>query len=79
MLAVYRDFARQGIARALLRDQYLRADGRAVSLVAADDNETALALYRDEGFVETAREPFVAYTDNLKTAYWLLLRRQPEQ
>jgi len=74
-LAVYGRYRRRGIARALLRDQIGRAQGGALHIVAADDNESAMALYRGEGFAVTAQEPFVPFKNNQTTRAWLLMQR----
>lgn len=74
-LAIYRAYRRQGIGRKLLEDQLARATADA-SLITESDNGTAQALYRSEGFVETARRQAVPLSENSKRHDWVLMIRK---
>jgi ribosomal protein S18 acetylase RimI-like enzyme len=74
-LAVYRHLRGIGIGRALLSDQIEKAEGRAVSLITASDNEAALALYKKNGFSQAARADAVPLFENSRKHEWVLLTR----
>ncbi len=75
-LAVYYTMQKRGIGAKLLDDCFKRAkrEGAAkLSLVAEDNNETALALYASRGLVERDRQSFVPFHKDNKTRYWVLM------
>ncbi|WP_086996358.1 GNAT family N-acetyltransferase [Rhizobium sullae] len=74
-LAVYRHLRGIGIGKRLLVDQIEKADGRAVSLITASDNEAALALYEKNGFSQAARAEAVPLFENSRKHEWVLLTR----
>lgn len=75
VLATLPGFRRLGVARALLEQAAVDAGGTTLSLVVADDNREARALYDAFGFVEAARRPVVR--DGWETASrdWVLMLR----
>ena len=78
-LAVYNDYRKIGIGAILLDDCFRRAkaaNADEISLVAADDNANAIDFYNSRGFVERKRRKFVAYKQDSKTKYWVLLSAQ---
>ncbi len=75
MLAVFGLFTGRSITRALLCEQVKRAGAYTIGLVAADDNAPARAPYRSEGVAEIARDPFVPFRNDQKTAHGLLHQR----
>lgn len=74
-IAVYRNFRRRGIARALVEDQIARAGGGAVSLITESYNEAAQSLYRSLGFSEVARREAVPLYENSRSHEWVLMTR----
>ncbi len=74
-LGVYRHHRGKGIGRALLAHEIDRAQGRQVSLITESHNETALALYAANGFVEKARLAAVPLFEDSKRHEWVLLAR----
>lgn len=75
-LAVYSHARGQGVGAALLDDCFLRASksrADAISLVAEDSNQSALALYRSRGLKERARRDFISFGSKSDTKHWLLL------
>jgi ribosomal protein S18 acetylase RimI-like enzyme len=59
VLACYPEFRRMGIGRQLMETQEPLAGPDGVSIIVADQNEPAIALYRSLGFSEVARLPIV--------------------
>lgn len=74
-LGVYRHHRGKGIGRALLAHEIDRANGRQVSLITESHNDTALALYAANGFVEKARLEAVPLFEDSKRHEWVLLAR----
>ncbi|MFQ6548208.1 GNAT family N-acetyltransferase [Aestuariibius sp. 2305UL40-4] len=75
VLAVYPRHRQQGVARALMQRAVELAGPQPLSLIVADGNVPARALYASLGFSETARRPVVRdgwKTDNTE---WILLIR----
>ncbi len=77
VLATYPAFRRRGVARALLAEAAARAGGAGLSLILADRNAPAAALYRALGFVETGREAMVKEDWACASADWVLLTKTP--
>jgi ribosomal protein S18 acetylase RimI-like enzyme len=73
-LAVYSHWRNKGVAEKLLANQFEKAAGKNVYLVAADDNIAALGLYLKHGFKEFAREACIPYSPTSNTKNWLLLQ-----
>lgn len=73
VLASFADFRRLGVARRLLAHAAERAGPAGTSLIVADSNEPALALYRRAGFVERAREPMVKEDWPGSGTQWVLM------
>lgn len=74
-LGVYRHHRGKGIGRALLAHEIGKADGRQVSLITESHNDTALALYAANGFVEKARLEAMPLFEDSKRHEWVLLTR----
>lgn len=74
-LGVYRHHRGKGIARALLAHEIEKANGSQVSLITESHNDTALALYAANGFVERARLQAVPLFEECKRHEWVLLAR----
>lgn len=75
-LAVFPEFRRQGIAARLLAkaDELALASGAAaLSVIVAEENERALALYRRTGFAAAARRRIVPWAENSVNGEWLLM------
>lgn len=76
VLATYPDFRRQGVARRLLAEAEARGAGApATSLIVADRNASAIALYRAAGYVERARRAMVKEAWVCDSDEWVLLTR----
>ena len=74
-LGVYKHHRGKGIGRALLEWEFAAANGRPVSLITESYNETALSLYRRNGFAEVERVDAVPLSENSKRHAWVLLTR----
>lgn len=74
-LGVYKHHRGKGIGRALLEWEFAVADGGPVSLITESHNETALSLYRRNGFAEVERVGAVPLSENSKRHDWVLLTR----
>lgn len=74
-VGVYRRYRGKGIGRALVRREIERAGDLAVSLITESHNETALSLYRANGFAEVTRLEAVPLDENSKKHDWVLLTR----
>jgi ribosomal protein S18 acetylase RimI-like enzyme len=74
-LAVYRHLCGMGIGQRLADDQIEKAQGLPVSLIAASDNDKALALYKKNGFSEKAREKAEPLFEGSRKHEWVLLAR----
>ncbi|MDD9910274.1 MAG: GNAT family N-acetyltransferase [Ahrensia sp.] len=75
-LAVFENARGRGVGAALLDHAFelaRKAECRQISLVAADDNAPALALYRSREFAERDRRVAVPWSAHVKTKHWLLL------
>lgn len=76
VLACYPDFRRRGVGRALLASLSGDAAPKGHSVIVADRNHAAAALYHAEGFRERARRPLAhppGWTSDSEN--WLLLTR----
>jgi ribosomal protein S18 acetylase RimI-like enzyme len=73
-VAVYTRFRGQGIGRAPVEAEIVRASGTS-SIITDSANARALALYRSLGFEEQTRAPFIAFNDNRAAAHWVTLMR----
>ena len=74
VLATYPDQRRRGVARALLAEAEARAgDAPEISIIVADRNAPAVALYGALGYAERARAPMVKEDWVSENANWLLL------
>lgn len=73
VLATYPAFRRRGVGRALLAEAAARAEGNALSLIVADGNAPAIALYRATGFVETALAAMVKEDWASASTNWVLM------
>lgn len=83
VLATYPEFRRRGVARLLLAEAEARGGGAPeTSLIVADRNAPALALYLACGYVERARRAIVKEGWACDSAEWVLLtkplRAKPE-
>jgi ribosomal protein S18 acetylase RimI-like enzyme len=74
-LAVYSRYRGRGIGRGLMRHEFDHSQGKVISLITEDDNETALGLYRALGFAEVARRPCTKFSPKQTTREWVLLTR----
>lgn len=72
-LASFAEFRRLGVARRLLGHAAERAGPAGTSLIVADSNEPALALYRRTGFIERARERMVKENWPGSGTQWVLM------
>lgn len=75
-LAVFPEFRRQGIATRLLTkaDALALVSGAAtLSVIVAEENERALALYRRSGFAPAARRRIVPWAEKALGGDWLLM------
>ncbi|MCU0910793.1 MAG: GNAT family N-acetyltransferase [Rhodobacteraceae bacterium] len=76
VLAVYRAFRGRGIGRALLALAAASAGPAGLSIIVADRNRPALALYLSEGYREMARLPIVRPEGwDCDSTDWVLLTR----
>jgi ribosomal protein S18 acetylase RimI-like enzyme len=75
VLACYPEFRRMGIARLLMATQEPLAGPNGLSIIVADRNEPAIALYRSLGFSEADRLPIVKEGWRCDSADWVLLTR----
>jgi ribosomal protein S18 acetylase RimI-like enzyme len=78
-IGVYREFRGRGYSRLLLSHAAglaRRAGARGLSLVVEDTNETALRLYRSEGFAETQSRPWLPYAGRTGPRRWVLMTRR---
>jgi ribosomal protein S18 acetylase RimI-like enzyme len=74
ILAVYPGFRRRGVARLLLAEAGARgADARGISLIVADRNAPARALYAACGFREVAEAPMVKENWRSDSDTWVLM------
>ncbi len=73
-LGVYKHHRGKGIGRALLEREFEIAGGP-VSLITESHNETAISLYRRNGFSEVERLEAVPVSENSKRHDWVLLTR----
>ncbi|MGS1093373.1 N-acetyltransferase family protein [Aquamicrobium terrae] len=74
-LGVYRHQRGKGLGKWLLAHEIARGGERPVSLITESDNETALGLYKSNGFSEVMRRPAVPLSENGKQHDWVLLTR----
>ncbi len=75
-LSVFQRARGDGVGAKLLDHAFSlarQAGVKHISLVAADDNEPALALYQSRGFVERDRRVTVPWSKSVQTKHWLLL------
>ena len=75
VLACYPEFRRMGIGRLLMTTQEPMAGPNGLSIIVADRNEPAIALYLSLGFSETARLPIVKEGWSCDSSHWVLLTR----
>jgi ribosomal protein S18 acetylase RimI-like enzyme len=76
VLAVYQAFRGRGIGRALLALAAASAGPAGLSIIVADRNRPALALYLSEGYREMARLPIVRPEGwDCDSTDWVLLTR----
>lgn len=75
MLATYESFRRRGVARALLAEAVRAGAGApgGVSLIVADRNAAARALYRATGFADVAQEPIIKEGWACRSDAWVLM------
>jgi ribosomal protein S18 acetylase RimI-like enzyme len=74
-LACYPEFRWMGIGRLLMKTQEPLAGLNGLSIIVADQNEPAVALYRSLGFSEAARLPIVKEGWRCDSSDWVLLIR----
>lgn len=77
-LAVYPEFRGQGVAAVLMAwaEGRARAAGCAeITLMVGSFNPSALAVYRQFGFVEWERRAFVPFEGSDPSGEWILMRR----
>ena len=78
VLATYPAFRRRGVARRLLAAAEAMGAGAAgMSIIVADRNEPALALYRASGYAEHARRAMVKEGWVCDSDAWVLLTKPP--
>jgi ribosomal protein S18 acetylase RimI-like enzyme len=76
VLATFPDFRRRGVGSRLLEEAAARGAGaRELSIIVADANAAAIALYRATGYTERARRPIVEDGWTSDSSNWLLLTR----
>lgn len=78
VIAVYPEHRGKGLSRLLLDHAAKLAAGvgaKGVLLSVEDNNEAALATYRNNGFEEAERLPWIPYPERTGPTYWLLMAR----
>lgn len=75
VLAVYPEFRRHGLGRALLEEAERRAGPRRLSLIVEDTNAVARRLYDSFGFRATAEVPMVKEDWQSDANAWILMER----
>jgi ribosomal protein S18 acetylase RimI-like enzyme len=75
VLACYPEFRRMGIGRLLMETQEPLAGPNGLSIIVADQNEPAIALYHSLGFSELARLPIFKEGWRCDSSDWVLLTR----
>jgi len=75
VLACYPEFRRMGMGRLLMETQEPLAGPHGLSLIVADRNEPAIALYHSLGFSEAARLPIIKEGWHCDSSDWVLLTR----
>jgi ribosomal protein S18 acetylase RimI-like enzyme len=73
VLACYPEFRRMGLGRLLMETQAPLAGPNGLSIIVADRNEPAIALYRSLGLSERARLPIVKEGWICDSSDWILL------
>ena len=73
VLATYPDFRRRGVASRLLAEAEVRAGTAGLSLIVAEGNAPAIALYRAFGFAEAGRAPIVKEGWACASDSWVLM------
>jgi ribosomal protein S18 acetylase RimI-like enzyme len=76
VLACYPEFRRMGIGRLLMETQEPLGGPNGRSVIVADQNEPATALYRSLGFSEVARLPIVKEGWRCDSSGWVLLTKR---
>lgn len=78
VLATFPAFRGRGVARRLLAEAEAQGAGSTgMSLIVADRNLPAIALYAALGYRETARRPIVKEDWDCASADWVLMRKPP--
>lgn len=76
VVAVYPAFRRRGVARKLVQHASDLGGDRELSLIVAEGNTAAIALYEEAGFVERARRPVIeAGGWSCESRAWVLMIR----
>ncbi|MCB1354103.1 MAG: GNAT family N-acetyltransferase [Rhodobacteraceae bacterium] len=76
VVAVYPRFRRRGVARKLMQHALDLGGDRELSLIVADGNTAAIALYETAGFVERTRRPVIeAGGWSCESREWVLMIR----
>ncbi|MFN4140428.1 GNAT family N-acetyltransferase [Aestuariivirga sp.] len=75
VLACFPQFRRRGIGRQLMETQQEFAGPNGLSIIVADRNQQAIALYRSLGFSEAARLAIVKESWTCESSDWVLLTR----